>query len=59
MYYICTIIPICAYEETFDMCKEAIKHSVLELLSERRSWYNDTGYVGQEYDSIIEEVKKL
>lgn len=47
------------YEETFDTCKEAIKHRVLELLSERRSIYNDTGYVGQEYDEIIEEVEKL
>lgn len=47
------------YEETFNMCKEAIKHRVLELLSERRSLYNDTGYVGQEYDEIIKEVKKL
>lgn len=47
------------YEETFNICKEAVKHRILELLSERRSMYNDTGYVGQEYDDIIEEVKKL
>lgn len=47
------------YEETFDMCKEATKHRFLELLSERRSLYNDTGYIGQEYDEIIKEVEKL